>query len=221
MTVAPELPNALELIEQCTRARIVMSAGHTEAREDIVGASISRGITKVTHLFNAMTYATKAGLFRQPGLAEYALIEDRLACELIADGFHALPTLLKLAIHSKGPSRIALISDALAGTGLPVGSTFMLGDMPCRVADGVCMLADGSALAGSATVLIDQVRLLHQKLHVPLFEAVHMASLTPAALIHVADRYGSIAQGKAADFVQFDDEFQIEDIWVGGRRVTK
>jgi N-acetylglucosamine-6-phosphate deacetylase len=220
MTVAPELPNALQLIQQCRRAGIITSAGHTEAREEPVRTSITHGLTKVTHLFNAMTYAAKSGLFREPGLAEYALIEDRLACELIADGFHVAPTLMRLAVRSKGPAKLALISDALAGTGLPVGSTFMLGSLPCRVAQGFCELADGSALAGSASTLIDQVRIMHQTVQVPLSDAVRMATRTPASLLGLEDRYGSITRGCAADFVQFDTDFRIHAVWVGGRRVT-
>jgi N-acetylglucosamine-6-phosphate deacetylase len=219
ITVAPELPNALQLIQRCADAGIIMSAGHTEAREEPVRTGISHGLRKVTHLFNAMTYAAKSGLFRQPGLAEYALVEDRLACELIADSFHVATTLMKLAIRSKGPGRLALISDALAGTGLPVGSTFMLGSMPCRVADGFCELADGSALAGSATTLMDQVRILHETVGVPIVDAVRMASHTPASLLQLDDRYGSIARGKTADFVQFDSDFRIHAVWLAGRRI--
>lgn len=197
-----------------------MSAGHTEAREEAVRTSLSDGLTKVTHLFNAMTYAAKTGLLRQPGLAEYALTEDRLACELIADGFHVAPTLMKLAIRSKGPHRLALISDALAGTGLPVGSTFMLGFLRCRVAQGYCELADGSALAGSATTLIDQVRILHETLQAPLVDAVRMATDTPAHLLRIDDRYGSLTHGKTADFVQFDSAFRVHGVWVGGNRIS-
>jgi N-acetylglucosamine-6-phosphate deacetylase len=168
-----------------------------------------------------MTYAAKNGLFRQAGLAEYALTNDALGCELIADGFHASPTFIRLALRTKGPARIALISDALAGTGLPVGTNFMLGSLKCRVAEGVCTLADGSALSGSATTLIDQVRILHKRMQVPLYEAVRMASLTPASLLHVDRQYGSLEGGKAADFVQFDDELKIRAVWVKGERVSE
>src|SRR5579883_3265 len=218
MTVAPELPNALKLVERLANAGVVTSAGHSEAREQAVSAAMERGLSKVTHLFNAMTYAAKQGLFREAGLAEFALTEDRLGCELIADGFHASPTFMKLAIRAKGPERIALISDALAGTGLPVGSTFRLGALECLVAEGVCTLADGSALSGSATTLMDRVRILHQRIGVPLADAVRMASLTPASLIRVADRYGSIERGKAPEFVQFDSELRIDSVWVAGAR---
>jgi N-acetylglucosamine-6-phosphate deacetylase len=217
MTIAPELPNALTLIQRCRKAGIVMSAGHTEAREEPVRTSISDGVTKVTHLFNAMTYAAKSGLFRQPGLAEYALIEDQLACELIADGFHVATTLMKLAVRTKGSGRLLLVSDALAGAGLPLGSTFMLGSLRCRVAEGYCELADGSALAGSATTLMDQVRIINRNAQVPLVDAVRMATHTPASVMGIGDRYGSIARGCRADFVQFDANFRIHGVWVRGR----
>jgi N-acetylglucosamine-6-phosphate deacetylase len=219
MTVAPELPNALKLIESATKAGIVISAGHTESREQEIRAGLDHGVTKVTHLFNAMTYAAKSGLFRQAGLAEYALVEDRLSCELIADGFHAEPVLMKLAYQSKGPNRLALVSDALAGTGLPVGSKFMLGKLHCKVAEGYCALADGSALAGSATRLVDQVRIMATSVGVPLVDAFRMASHTPAKLLGVADRYGVIAPGHAADFVRLDSKFQVHDVWVSGKIV--
>lgn len=219
MTVAPELPNALELIEKGAEAGIVMSAGHTEAREQEMKAGLERGIRKVTHLFNAMTYAAKKGVFRDPGLAEYALVEDRVVCELIADNFHVAPTLMKLAYRTKGAGRLTLISDALAGTGLPVGTKFMLGKLQCKVAEGVCMLADGSALAGSATRSIDQVRIMTELAGVPVTEAVRMAGETPAKLLGLDHRYGSIGEGKAADLVQFNEKYVVRRVWVRGELV--
>jgi N-acetylglucosamine-6-phosphate deacetylase len=96
----------------------------------------------------------------------------------------------------------------------------MLGSLPCRVAQGFCELADGSALAGSATTLIDQVRIMHQTVQVPLVDAVRMATRTPASLLGLDDRYGSIAPGCAADFVQFDTDFRIHAVWVNGRRAS-
>lgn len=219
MTIAPELPNALGLIRRGCDAGIVMSLGHTEAREAETIAALNSGATKVTHQFNAMTYAGKKGLFREAGLAEYALVEDRLSCELIADLYHVTPTLMKLAYQTKGCGKLALISDALAGTGLPIGTEFTLGRLRCKVGDGVCLLADGSALAGSATRLIDQVRIVTQTLKISLAEAVRMASHTPARLMGVDDEYGLIEGGRAADLVQFDELFQVKQVWIGGKPV--
>ncbi len=216
MTVAPELPNSAALIEKVSNAGIVISAGHSEAREREMEAAVGRGVSKVTHLFNAMTYAAKDGLFRQAGMVEYALVDDKLGCELIADGFHVLPTLLRLAYRAKGSAKLALVSDALAGAGLAAGSNFMLGALPCKVAEGVCTLADGSALSGSATCLIDQVRIVTHSAGVPLVEAVRMATHTPARFLGMDDQYGILQCGKAADFAAFDSDFRVHSVWVGG-----
>ncbi len=217
MTVAPEMPNARALMERGSKAGIVMSAGHTEAREEHVRLALDAGLHKVTHLYNAMTFAEKRGLFRRAGLAEYALMEGRLSCEIIADGVHVEPVLLKLAYQSKGSARLALISDALAGTGLPVGTQFTLGTLRAAVGEHYCLLADGSALAGSATRMMDQVRIMRESVGVPLHEAVRMATHTPARLLGLENRLGSIAAGHAADLVRFDEKFQVHDLWVDGK----
>lgn len=121
MTIAP-MPGALELIHDVTRAGITMSAGHTEASDEDMRAAVAVGLTKVTHLFNAMSTASKRGLLRQAGTLEFALSDEKIFCELVADGFHVSPTLLKLAYRAKGAERIALVSDGLAGGGLPPGA---------------------------------------------------------------------------------------------------
>jgi len=218
MTVAPEMPNALELIERGSKAGIVMSAGHTEAREEHMRPALEAGLHKVTHLYNAMTFAEKRGLFRLAGLAEYALMEDRLSCEIIADGIHVEPVLLKLAYQRKGAGRLALISDALAGTGLPIGSEFALGTLRAKVGERYCLLANGSALAGSATRMMDQVRIMTESAGAPIHEAIRMATHTPAKLLGRDNHIGAIASGQAADLVRFDANFQVHDVWVGGER---
>lgn len=220
ITIAPELPNALEFISAASSAGIRMSAGHTEATGEEVQKAVEAGLTKVTHLFNAMSSATKKGIFRQPGVLEYALADESLFCELVADGFHVLPTLTRMAYNAKGPDRIALITDALAGAGLPVGYEFRLGRLDCKVSDGFGMLADGSALAGSLARTIDLVRFMVQVVGLPLFEVVRMASLTPARVLGKEKLFGSIARAKNADLVLFDDEFKVHGVWVGGKRVV-
>lgn len=219
MTIAPELPGALELIETATRAGVMMSAGHTEASDADMRAAVEAGLTKVTHLFNAMSSASKRGLFRQAGTLEFALADANMFCELVADGFHVSPTLLKLAYRAKGPERIALVSDSLAGAGLPEGTRFQLGDIACKVGPGYALLADESALAGSLSRMIDLVRTMTQLAEVPLFEAVRMASLTPATILDIDDRFGSIQSGKTADLVLFDDHFTVLRVWIAGKLV--
>jgi N-acetylglucosamine-6-phosphate deacetylase len=219
MTIAPELPGALELIDAVTRAGVTMSAGHTEASDEEMQAAVAVGLTKVTHLFNAMSTASKRGLFRQAGTLEFALSDENVFCELVADGFHVSPTLLKLAYRAKGAERIALVSDCLAGAGLPEGAHFNLGSLPCKVGPGYCLLEDESALAGSLARMIDLVRVMTQQGEIPLFDAVRMASLTPATILGIDDRFGSIESGKIADLVLFDDQFAIQCVWVGSTLV--
>ena len=144
---------------------------------------VEAGLTKVTHLFNAMSSASKKGMFRQPGVPEYALADQSVFCELVADGFHAVPTLMRMAYNAKGPDRIMLITDALAGAGKPLGYEFRLGRLGCKVGPGYGMLADGSALAGSMARTIDLVRQMTKSVGVPLPETVRMASLTPARVL--------------------------------------
>jgi N-acetylglucosamine-6-phosphate deacetylase len=219
ITVAPELPGALELISAASGAGICMSAGHTEASGEEVQKAVEAGLIKVTHLFNAMSSATKKGMFRQPGVLEYALADKSLFCELISDGFHVLPTLTRMAYNAKGSDRIMLITDALAGAGMPLGYQFRLGRLDCKVGEGFGMLADGSALAGSLARTIDLVRFIAKSAGVPLVEAVRMASLTPARVLGREKLIGSVEKGKYADFVSFDDAFTIHGVWVGGERV--
>ena len=219
ITIAPELPNALEFISAAAAAGIRMSAGHTEASGEDMQKAVEAGLTKVTHLFNAMSSATKKGMFRQPGVLEYALAEDNIFCELVSDGFHVVPTLTRMAYNAKGPDRVMLITDALAGAGMPLGYQFRLGRLDCKVGKGFGMLADGSALAGSLAQTIDLVRFMAEAVGLPLVEAVRMASLTPARALGREKVVGSIAKGKNADFVLFDARLKVHGVWVGGDRV--
>ncbi len=219
MTIAPELPGALPLVDALTGAGITMSAGHTEASDEEMRAAVACGLTKVTHLFNAMSTASKRGLFREAGTLEFALSDDRIFCELVADGFHVSPTLLKLAYRAKGAGRIALVSDCLSGAGLPEGAKFQLGNVRCKVGPGYCMLEDESALSGSLAQMIDLVRTVTRRCEIPLFDAVRMASLTPATILGIDSRFGSIQLGKTADLVLFDDQFAVRRVWIAGTLV--
>lgn len=183
ITVALELPLVPELIQECNRARIVTSAGYTENGEPEMEAAMSAELRKVTHLFNAMASASKKGLFREAGRLELTLSELMIVCELISDRFHVVPRLLKLAYQAKGANRIALVSDAFSGAGLPVGFRFRLEQLQCRVGNGFCLLEDNSALAGSLCRMIDLVRVRVQEMDVPLVDVVRMASLTPVGIL--------------------------------------
>jgi N-acetylglucosamine-6-phosphate deacetylase len=219
VTLAPELPGAIDFIRECSSAGIVASAGHTEAGESEMESAIHAGLRKVTHVFNAMASASKKGLFRQPGTLEIALTEPSIVCELIADTFHVVPRLMKMVYNAKGADCIALVSDALSGAGLPFGSRFTLGLLRCKVGNGYSLLEDDSALAGSVCRLIDLVRVMATTLALPLAEAVRMASLVPARVINKASELGSLEIGKQADFALFNDTFEVRNVWVRGEEV--
>jgi N-acetylglucosamine-6-phosphate deacetylase len=136
---------------------------------------------------------------------------------MIGDGKHLPHTLMKLAYRSIGANRLCLISDATSGAGLPDGARFRMGEMEYVVGDGVGMLLDYTAFAGSTTLLNRIVKIVMDQVGVPLVEAVRMASLTPARVIGVDERKGSLAPGKDADLVVFDKDFNPLRVMIGGR----
>src|SRR6266513_3027721 len=183
VTIAPELPGALEAIEIFHARGINVSGGHSDAWDEDARAAFDRGMRSVTHTFNCMSSSRGRGVYRVAGLLESALSEPDLTCELIADCHHVSPTLMKMLYHAKGQHGICLVTDATAGAGLPEGSQFALFGKDCIVENGVCLLADHSALAGSAARMIDLVRTIVREVNVPLNEAIAMATGNPARTI--------------------------------------
>jgi N-acetylglucosamine-6-phosphate deacetylase len=200
VTVAPELPGALEAIELFRARGISVSGGHSDAWDEDARAAFDRGMRSVTHTFNCMSSARRRGIYRVAGLLEFALSEPDIICELIADGHHVSPTLMKMLYRAKGPRGICLVTDATAGAGLPEGSQFALFGKDCVVENGVCLLADRSALAGSAARMIDLVRMMVREVNVPLNEAIAMATENPARAIGVETK-GHLIVGADADLV--------------------
>jgi len=216
MTVAPELPGALELITHVRSKGTVVSLGHTDAHEAEFMAALAHGASHITHLFSCLSTTRRNGPWRDPGALECALTVDGLTVELIADGKHVPPLLMRLAYQSIGPDRLCLVSDATAGAGLPDGAAFRIAGVDFDKVDGVGMLKDRSAFAGSATFLNAMIRVMRDDVGVPVWEAVRMATLNPARVIGVDADYGSIAVGKVADLVVFDDDFTPWKSMIGG-----
>ena len=154
------------------------------------------------------------------GLLEFALSEPGIVCELIADGRHVSPTLMRMLYHAKGPDGIVLVTDASAGTGLPEEAAFRLGEIDCVVRDGVGFTADGTALAGSTSSMIHLVRTLVRTAGIPLVEALRMASLNPARALKL-QRKGVLAPGADADLVLLSDDLEVIATFVQGRRVHR
>src|SRR5439155_1541491 len=177
------LTTATAPIENFQTRGISVSGGHSDAWDEEATAAFERGMRSVTHTFNCMSSARRRGVYRVGGLLEFALSEPPISCELIADGHHVSPTLMKMLYYAKGPGGICLVTDATAGAGLPDGSRFSLFGNDCIVQGGVCLLADCSALAGSASRMIHLVRMMVSEVDVPLHEAVAMATQNPARAI--------------------------------------
>ncbi|MGZ9067721.1 MAG: N-acetylglucosamine-6-phosphate deacetylase [Burkholderiales bacterium] len=219
VTLAPELPGAIEAIDRFRAAGIAVSGGHSNAWDEEARRAFEHGMRHVTHTFNCMSLARRRGAERVAGLLEFALSEPEIACELIADGRHVSTTLMRLLYRAKGADGICLVTDATAGAGLPDGSTFTLGGRDCVVADGACLLADRSALAGGAARMIDLVRTMVREVGVPLTEAITMATANPARALGNTAK-GNLEVGTDADFVVLSPELDVVQTYVAGELVS-
>ena len=209
LTIAPELPGALELIRWLAERGVASSLGHSAATLDEARAGYAAGATSTTHLFNAMS-----GLdHRAPGLALAALLDDGVFVELIADGMHVHPALWALIARLKPPDRLLLVSDAiaLAGTGDGRGR---IGGLEVEVVAGRVTLAGTGTLAGSVIALDDAVRSMVAS-GVPVPRVVAAAGRNPLALLGITDR-GRIAEGQRADLVELDAELRVRRVMRAG-----
>ncbi len=213
ITIAPELPGAIDLVARLRAAGVTISLGHSAATLDEARAGYRAGATGTTHLFNAMSGIDH----REPGLAAAALLEDDAFVELIADGHHVHPALWSLIRRAKAPDRLVLVSDAIALAGMGNGRG-RLGGLEVEVADGRVTLAGTTTLAGSVIALDEAVRQLVAT-GVPLPEVAAAASANPLALIGQDDR-GRIAIGQRADLVELDDDLAVRGVWLQGRRLV-
>ena len=219
LTFAPELPGALGLTRRLRTLGIVPAAGHSNATEEEALPCIEAGLRHMIHIWSGQSSTVREGPWRKPGLLELSLTDERLTVEMIGDNRHLPRTLMRLAVKCIGPERLCLISDATSGAGLPEGARFRMGEMEYEVHDGVGMMLDRSAFAGSTTLLNQMVPILRDVVGVPLPEAVGMASLNPARVIGLADRKGSLEPGKDADVVVFQEDFRAWRVWVQGREM--
>jgi N-acetylglucosamine-6-phosphate deacetylase len=213
MTLAPELPGALEVAAHLRAAGVVAAMGHTNTDYETARAALQGNFTHVTHTFNAQ----RGFGHREPGVFGAILASDDVSAEMIADTIHSHPGAMRVLVRCLGTDRIVLITDALAGAGLAQGQYDLLGG-EVTVKDGRATLADGT-LAGSVATLNQCVRNVHQQVGVPLAEAVKMASLNPARAMGFAGRLGSIAVGKDASLAIVDEQVQVYLTMVRGNIV--
>lgn len=218
--LAPELPGALDLVRRLAALGIVPAVGHSSARDEHVAAAMRVGLRHVTHIWSAMSSVVREGPWRKPGVLEAALVFDGLTVEMIADNRHLPATLMKLAYKCIGPERLCAVSDATNGAGLPAGTRFRMGGLEYVVGDGVGMMLDGTAFAGSTTLLNQMIPILRDVVGIPLVEAIRMVTLNPARVLGLDASIGRIAPGCRADLAIFDDDFRAWRVMIGGRQMA-
>jgi len=212
ITIAPESVTPSQ-VEQLCAAGYRVSLGHSEASCDTVGNYVAAGASMITHLFNAMSPLTH----REPGMVGAALSNGALHCGLIADGFHVDPIAMGIALRAKtGPGHIFLVTDAMSTIGTDDTGLELNGRQIFREG-GRLTLADGT-LAGADIDMLSCVRYAHEKLGLPLEEALRMASTYPAEAIGAANK-GRLEPGSDADFVLLTPELEIVSTWIGGQCV--
>jgi N-acetylglucosamine-6-phosphate deacetylase len=221
-SAAPELPGAHAFARYMRERGVLVAWAHTDALYDDIVAGFERGFTLATHFYSAMNGVVRRDAFRYAGAIEAAYLIDEMDVEVIADGVHCPAPLLQLVYKIKGPDRVALITDAMRAAAMPEGESILgsLKDgLPVIVEDGVAKLPDRSSFAGSVATADRLVRTMVFEAGVPLLEAVRMITATPARILGVGDRKGSLAVGKDADIVIFDDDIFVAATVVGGRVV--
>ncbi|HEX8040347.1 MAG TPA: N-acetylglucosamine-6-phosphate deacetylase [Chryseosolibacter sp.] len=219
-SAAPELKGAIEFGQYLRKNGILAALAHTDAVYEEVVEAFDNGYTLATHLYSGMSGVTRRNAFRYAGVIESAFIIDEMDVEIIADGVHLPAPFLKLIYKIKGPDRIALITDAMRAAGMPPGKSILGGlrnGLEVIVEDNVAKLPDRSAFAGSVATADRLVRNMVSMADVSLIDAVRMMTSTPARIVGVADKKGSLAAGKDADIVIFDDTIQVETTIVKGK----
>jgi len=209
LTLAPELPGAIDLTRALSAAGVRVSMGHSAATSEQADEAIAAGACHATHLFNRMPPMTH----REPGLAGSVLASDAVAAEIIADGHHVHPAFIRMAIAAKGSSRVMAISDGTAGSGLAVGARAKLGGRTITVGD-IARLDDGTA-AGSVATLDGVFRYLVGRCGVDICDAAHMCATTPARELGLRG-HGAIVPGNAADLAVLDSRLAVVQTWIGG-----
>ncbi len=210
ITLAPEVEGSIGFIKEIKeKSSAVLSIGHTAATYEEAMAAIELGISHCTHLFNAMTPLHH----RNPGVVG-AVFNSSISCELIADKIHLHPELFKLLLRIKGEDSLVLVTDAIRAGCMKEGC-YDLGGQEVTVKEGRAQLANGS-LAGSVLTMNQAVKNFLEATEAPMHQVIKLVSLNPARLIGMADRKGSIALGKDADVIVFDENIEVKQVFIEG-----
>lgn len=222
-SAAPELPGAVAFGKFVTSKGVLAAIAHTDAiYEEVLEAYHEGGYTLATHFYSAMSGVTRRNAYRYAGVVESAYLLDDMDVEIIADGVHLPAPLLKLIYKIKGPDRIALITDAMRAADMPPGNSILgslKNGLEVLVEDGVAKLPDRTGFAGSVATADRLVRTMLDMAEVPLLETIQMMCLSPARIMGVEAQKGSLAVGKDADIVIFNQGIEIQETFVMGRSV--
>jgi N-acetylglucosamine-6-phosphate deacetylase len=210
LTIAPEIPGALEVIAEAARRKVCVSIGHSDAELPIAQAAVKAGARHATHTFNAMRPLDH----RDPGIIGQVLSDDHMSADIIVDGIHVAPPVVKLFLRAKGRERAVLITDAISATGMPDGR-YQLGPIEVDVKDGKCTF--GGSLAGSVLTMDRAVRNVIQFSDWSLRDAVRAATLNPAQAVGLSAHHGVLVQGANADFTVLTPAGEVLKTIVRGR----
>ncbi|MPY90436.1 MAG: N-acetylglucosamine-6-phosphate deacetylase [Luteitalea sp.] len=211
VTLAPELPHALALIQKLVARGHRVSLGHSGATLDQGRAAIDAGARHATHLFNRMPPLHH----REPGLVGAVLASEDIAAEIVCDGYHVHPVVVRAAIAAKHPQRMMVITDGTAGSGLAVGSRVALGGRPMTVRETACFLDDGT-LAGSRLTMDGAFRFVVQRLGLSVVDAARLSATTQAGELGLID-VGVIRAGAVADLAVLGPDWRVRSTYVGGQ----
>ena len=221
-SIAPELPGALETGDFLTENGVLTSIAHTDAVYDDIVAASEHGYTHMTHFYSGMSQMKRVNAFRVLGAVECGYLMDEMRIELIADGMHLPPELLRLILKLKPHDKITLVTDSMRGAGMPEGPSILgsLKDgLPVILEGGIAKLMDRSAFAGSMATSDRLVRTMVEKAGLSITEAVEMMTGNVAKLYGIYDKVGDIAPGKRADMVILDSTLHAAHVFVSGAQV--
>jgi N-acetylglucosamine-6-phosphate deacetylase len=210
LTIAPEVPEAMEVIAEAARRNVCVSIGHSDAEMPVAQDAVKAGARHATHTFNAMRPLDH----REPGIIGEVLSNDQLSADIIVDGIHVDPAVVKVFLRAKGRERAVLITDAISATGMPDGR-YQLGPIEVDVKDGKC--TSNGSLAGSVLTMDRAVRNITRFSEWTLRDAVQAATLNPARAVGLAAHHGILAKGVSADFTVLNSAGEVLKTIVRGQ----
>lgn len=217
---APEVDGVMAMGDECLRLGILPSIAHTNADYPTICQAMEHGYRHLTHFYSGMSSLHRAGGYRILGAVEAGYLQDDLYIEIIADGIHLPPELLKLILKCKDHDHISLVTDSMRAAGMPEGPS-ILGSLKNHyqviVEDGIAKVPDRQCFAGSVATADRLVRVMTKEAGLSVWEAVKMISQNPAKLLGIFEKTGGIAAGKAADLLVFDEDIQIQKVYVDGQ----